>query len=596
MSTGSLQLGGNLSVAVGPLGRSGEVSGSLSTSGNTASLFSYSKSKGLYGGVSVEGTILVDRLDANAKAYGRRDITSRLILTGGNVDMPDFARPLVTTIERLTQSGGSVGAGLDGDFRDMGIGGSEEGNGRRDSTQSPGEDGDLYDDYGYPAGTKASKKINKNDWRPRNGVPTGYNSSNSSSPAPGMRSGSNGRHDEDDEDDYGFDRYSSPSAAPPPNMSRQWSDQDRQHKRENETRNVGEYVFGGRTARNENDPFAEEVAGVGTTGSFASRMSPSFSRRTSRSNSNATTPGLSTDYGKDSVPGSSSSADRPKHHRKGSSFSFKAMRKKTPPPFIEDEAPVIRSSSSKPTAPRFPTNFNNHLSSSSGTEDEERRAPAGASASAQEDPMATVRPSKYAGDRLSWDDPDGGQDRERFMDEFDRELQQGRGSAGKRQTSVADAASAATAHRSSPVSHRKQSGSRASTQRSSTPTWARNLQFNGGAEAGNEHSYKGSIDKSTSSSKSDPFSRIYGDAAQHNDLIDIGGTNGIAASAPPAVLGGGGQVVASFDFGAAQAGDLSFKRGDVIDVLRRTDSREDWWQGQCRGRTGTFPANYTEDI
>jgi len=49
MNTGSLRLGGNLSVAAGPLGRSAEASGAFSSSG-VAAMFSYSKSKGLYAG------------------------------------------------------------------------------------------------------------------------------------------------------------------------------------------------------------------------------------------------------------------------------------------------------------------------------------------------------------------------------------------------------------------------------------------------------------------------------------------------------------------------------------------------------------------
>lgn len=38
MSAGSLTLGGNMSIAVGPLGRNGEASGSLGTSGNVATM------------------------------------------------------------------------------------------------------------------------------------------------------------------------------------------------------------------------------------------------------------------------------------------------------------------------------------------------------------------------------------------------------------------------------------------------------------------------------------------------------------------------------------------------------------------------------
>ena len=39
MSAGSVTLGGNLSVAVGPLGRNGEALGSLNTSGKVAAMY-----------------------------------------------------------------------------------------------------------------------------------------------------------------------------------------------------------------------------------------------------------------------------------------------------------------------------------------------------------------------------------------------------------------------------------------------------------------------------------------------------------------------------------------------------------------------------
>jgi lipid-binding SYLF domain-containing protein len=110
MATGSLQLGGNLSVAVGPLGRAAEASGAINSSGNLAAMYSYSKSKGLYGGVSVEGTVLVDRSDANAKAY-HRSITAKQILSG-NIEAPSFAQPLINLIEKFTLSG-DIAAGIE---------------------------------------------------------------------------------------------------------------------------------------------------------------------------------------------------------------------------------------------------------------------------------------------------------------------------------------------------------------------------------------------------------------------------------------------------------------------------------------------------
>uniref|UniRef100_V5ER89 SH3 domain-containing protein n=1 Tax=Kalmanozyma brasiliensis (strain GHG001) TaxID=1365824 RepID=V5ER89_KALBG len=114
MATGSLQLGGNMSVAVGPLGRSAEASGSVNTKGRVAAMFSYSKSKGLYGGISVEGTVLVNREDANVKAYGQYAKNPKQILSGA-VDRPPWASGLVQTIERFTLAN-TPSKDLDGEY------------------------------------------------------------------------------------------------------------------------------------------------------------------------------------------------------------------------------------------------------------------------------------------------------------------------------------------------------------------------------------------------------------------------------------------------------------------------------------------------
>ncbi|KAJ1880812.1 hypothetical protein LPJ57_002015 [Coemansia sp. RSA 486] len=66
----SLQLGSNLSVTAGPVGRSGEISAAVNT-GTVAAVYSYSKSKGLFAGVSVEGSAVVQRKDVNQAFYGR---------------------------------------------------------------------------------------------------------------------------------------------------------------------------------------------------------------------------------------------------------------------------------------------------------------------------------------------------------------------------------------------------------------------------------------------------------------------------------------------------------------------------------------------
>ncbi|TYJ54859.1 hypothetical protein B9479_004450 [Cryptococcus floricola] len=104
MSAGSLTIGGNLSVAVGPLGRNAEGSGALNSKGKLAAMYSYSKTKGLFGGVSVEGSVIVERQDANRMAYGGT-VSSKQILSGhilDGIDMPDWAFVLLDQLEKCT--------------------------------------------------------------------------------------------------------------------------------------------------------------------------------------------------------------------------------------------------------------------------------------------------------------------------------------------------------------------------------------------------------------------------------------------------------------------------------------------------------------
>ncbi|KAJ5287484.1 hypothetical protein N7478_003170 [Penicillium angulare] len=77
---GTLTLGGNVSLAAGPVGRNAEAAGAASTKG-VAAIFSYSKTKGLFAGVSLEGSMLVERKDANQKMYQSR-VSANQLLTG----------------------------------------------------------------------------------------------------------------------------------------------------------------------------------------------------------------------------------------------------------------------------------------------------------------------------------------------------------------------------------------------------------------------------------------------------------------------------------------------------------------------------------
>ncbi|KAL2817583.1 hypothetical protein BJX63DRAFT_102423 [Aspergillus granulosus] len=77
---GSLTLSGNFSIAFGPVGRNAEIAGGVSASGG-GKMMSFCKTKGLFGGVSVESGVIVERRGANRRFYGRK-LTAGEILSG----------------------------------------------------------------------------------------------------------------------------------------------------------------------------------------------------------------------------------------------------------------------------------------------------------------------------------------------------------------------------------------------------------------------------------------------------------------------------------------------------------------------------------
>lgn len=50
-------------------------------------------------------------------------------------------------------------------------------------------------------------------------------------------------------------------------------------------------------------------------------------------------------------------------------------------------------------------------------------------------------------------------------------------------------------------------------------------------------------------------------------------------------------VVAQYDFVGGD-GDLSFREGDRIKIVAKTETDQDWWVGELQGIKGNFPANY----
>lgn len=90
---GNFTLGGNLSIAAGPVGRAAEASVALQ-----AATYSYSRSQGLFAGVSLEGTVIATRNEANAAYYGKPVAAGEILK--GNVEPPAGAQKLLAALSK----------------------------------------------------------------------------------------------------------------------------------------------------------------------------------------------------------------------------------------------------------------------------------------------------------------------------------------------------------------------------------------------------------------------------------------------------------------------------------------------------------------
>jgi len=91
-----VKLGGDASVAAGPVGRDA----SADTDAYMRSeILSYSRTRGLFAGISLEGSTLRPDDDATQDVYGRK-LTAREIVIGGKVGVPESGRHLITVLDK----------------------------------------------------------------------------------------------------------------------------------------------------------------------------------------------------------------------------------------------------------------------------------------------------------------------------------------------------------------------------------------------------------------------------------------------------------------------------------------------------------------
>ncbi len=99
----NFKLGVDAGVAAGPMG----IGLAAQTANISADILSYSRAKGLYGGVSLEGAVVAAR-GALAKAYYGRDVSTSDVLIRGTVE-PSEAKRLIAALDRSSRASRETG-------------------------------------------------------------------------------------------------------------------------------------------------------------------------------------------------------------------------------------------------------------------------------------------------------------------------------------------------------------------------------------------------------------------------------------------------------------------------------------------------------
>jgi lipid-binding SYLF domain-containing protein len=96
---GKFTLGADAAVAAGPVGRNAAMATDAMLK---AEIYSYSRSRGLFAGVALDGAVLAIDHDANRGAYGR-GVTPRRIFEGGAAPTVDRIVDFRDALEEYSQ-------------------------------------------------------------------------------------------------------------------------------------------------------------------------------------------------------------------------------------------------------------------------------------------------------------------------------------------------------------------------------------------------------------------------------------------------------------------------------------------------------------
>jgi lipid-binding SYLF domain-containing protein len=97
---GKLTLGADASVAAGPVGRQG----SAATDVSLAEIYSYARTRGLFGGIAVDGSVIAIDKSANAALYGKKGVTATEIFSGQAPAPPETAQRFLARLGQATHT------------------------------------------------------------------------------------------------------------------------------------------------------------------------------------------------------------------------------------------------------------------------------------------------------------------------------------------------------------------------------------------------------------------------------------------------------------------------------------------------------------
>jgi lipid-binding SYLF domain-containing protein len=92
-------LDANAGIAAGPLGRSASAKTDAKV---TAGILAWSRSRGVFGGLTVGGGTLRNDIDENQELYGKRLTNKEIVLE--NIKPPASASPLIATLNRFNKT------------------------------------------------------------------------------------------------------------------------------------------------------------------------------------------------------------------------------------------------------------------------------------------------------------------------------------------------------------------------------------------------------------------------------------------------------------------------------------------------------------